>query len=74
MRYYRVKKGCGGSTRWSFHPGGGTAISGQYVENELYTMTEIKKLRLFGYANILEPVEIPKNRIFWSFGVRFESV
>ena len=73
MTYYRVKKGYGGSRRWCFTPKGGTSINGEYIEDELYTATEVKKMRLLGYAEILEKVETPKSKTYFCFGARFSS-
>lgn len=40
------------------------------IENELYTAKELEN---YGMTEIgFVPVDIPKNRIFWNFGARFE--
>lgn len=48
------------------------AKKGQYFEfvaNELFTAGELAKMHL--NANAFEAVEIPLNRVYFSFGVRF---
>lgn len=40
------------------------------IKNELYTEKELEKYGMTGTGLI--PVDIPKNRIFWNFGARFE--
>ena len=40
------------------------------IKNELYTAKELQK---YGITETgLIPVDIPKSRIFWNFGARFE--
>lgn len=40
------------------------------IENELYTAKELEK---YGMAETgFIPVDIPKSKIFWNFGARFE--
>lgn len=70
MKYYRVKPEFDNKSRFKFHRGGGLEIDGIYIANELYTPTEIKKY--LGYAQYCEIVEIPKNKVYFSFGARFE--
>ena len=72
MKYYRVKPGCGGKTAFAFHRGGGLRIVGQYIANELYTKTELKRRHDCMYVQYMDVVEIPKNKTFFSFGARFE--
>ena len=43
MKYYKVKSECGGKTAFGFHRGGGLRVVGQYIANELYTTTELKR-------------------------------
>lgn len=48
------------------------AKKGQYFEfvaNELFTAGELKRMRL--NADAFEVVEVPRNRVYFSFGVRF---
>lgn len=48
------------------------AKKGQYFEfvaNELFTAGELVKMHL--NASVFEVVEIPRNRVYFSFGVRF---
>lgn len=57
--------------------------SGEYkgflIGNELYTSNEITKLvkntgiDLLKFMNNFIPIELPKNRIYWFFGARFEK-
>lgn len=42
---------------------------GYFVKGELYTYTEIKKYSN-GFDNC-DIVDIPKNKVYWFFGVRF---
>lgn len=82
MLYYKVlPKGDGVQVRkfnWIKHV---FEIKTELVENELYTEKELA--RLLAGADlidrqkhepgvILEPVEIPKNKIYWFFGCRFQ--
>lgn len=39
-----------------------------YIENELYTAKEVHQLGL--NPKCLEPVQVSKRNIYWSFGVR----
>ena len=72
MKYYRVKPEYGGYTAYGFHRGGGLRVVGQYVANELYTATELKRRGDELYMNYMDIVNIPKNKTFFSFGARFE--
>ena len=40
-----------------------------YIQNELYTETEIKKQNL--NTRYMEIIEIPKNKTYWFFGCRY---
>ena len=71
MLYYKVKSEYDNTTRWKFHKGGGLEMDGIYIKNELYTAKELKKY--LGYAKIVEPVEIPKSKIYFMFGARFAA-
>jgi hypothetical protein len=41
----------------------------EFVANELFTARELERMHLS--ANAFEVVEIPWNRVYFSFGVRF---
>ena len=43
--------------------------AGYLVANELYTLREVYKKDLLLY--MLEPIEIPRGRVYFSFGCRF---
>ena len=70
MRYYRVKPEYDNKVRYrwnSHHQGVSDSI---LIGRELYTPREYAKL-----ANCpawFKEIEIPKNRVFFSFGARFE--
>lgn len=66
MRYYRVLPQF--DNRPVYTKDG--RMNSVYVGNELYTETEVKKKGL--NRKYLEPVEVSKASIFWSFGSRFE--
>ncbi|MDD6715732.1 MAG: hypothetical protein PUF49_05080 [Firmicutes bacterium] len=72
MKYYKVKSECGGKTAFAFHRAGGLRIVGQYIANELYTATELKRRHDCLYEQYMDIIEIPKNKTFFSFGARFE--
>ena len=72
MKYYKVKPECGGKTAYGFHRGGGLRVVGQYVAGELYTATELKRRGDCLYMPYMDIVDIPKNKTFFNFGVRFE--
>ena len=42
-----------------------------FIKDELFTLKECEKLKI--NISILEKIEIPKNEIYFSFGVRFEK-
>jgi hypothetical protein len=71
MLYYKVKPEFDNVNRYKFHKGGGLEIAGIFIANELYTKNELKKY--LDYANKVEPVEIPKSKIYFFFGARFAS-
>ena len=41
----------------------------EFVANELFTAGELVKMHL--NANVFEAVEVPQNRVYFSFGIRF---
>ena len=43
--------------------------NGYLIANELYTLREVNNKDIFMY--MLEPVEIPRGRVYFSFGARF---
>ena len=56
----------------------GLKISCQYIADELLTASELKKYYGITQDNIenfpfLQPVDIPKNKIHWFFGARFQD-
>lgn len=71
MKYYKVKPEFDNTNRYRFHKGGGLEIDGIYIANELYTANELKKY--LDHANKVEPVEIPKSKIYFFFGARFAA-
>ena len=75
MKYYRVKKEFNGTERlikrdYIF----GKSIfkyDGEYVRDELYTPSEIKKFD--NGLKVTEEINIPKTKTYWFFGCRFED-
>ena len=63
MLYYKVKKEADQKRRKD---------GSIYIADELYTGKEAARQHL--NSAFMEPVEIPKNKIFWFFGARFESM
>jgi hypothetical protein len=56
----------------------GLRYSCQYIADELITAAELKKYFGITPENMkefpfLQPVEIPKNKIHWAFGARFQD-
>lgn len=72
MLYYKVKPEFDNLSRYKFKKGGGLEIDGIYIANELYTANELKKY--LDYSKVVEPVEIPKSKIYFFFGARFAEV
>jgi len=72
MKYYKVKPEHDNKRRWKFHKGGGLEIDGVMLGNELYTPKEVNKY--LGLAACCEVVEIPKSKIYFSFGARYSTV
>lgn len=72
MTYYRVKPEFDQTPKmmWKRHKHAWYK-DGILIENELYTQRELKP-----YRNLTEQmfdiVRIPKNKIYWFFGARFE--
>lgn len=74
MKYYRVKEWCDGHEfyKWDNRKYGYVRQTGKYmVANELLTEREFWKYS--NHKGHYEIVEIPKSRVYWSFGVRFEK-
>lgn len=74
MNYYRVKPEYDQKQRIKNHK---YTIKrkpdGIYVANELYTPGELEKFYLTpAQENWFEQVVIPKNKVYWFFGCRFE--
>ena len=73
MKYYKVKKECDNKCRTNWKK---RAYAGIWVGNELYTEKELEKLYYSGVwvpCEVFDVVEIPKSRVFWMFGARFEK-
>lgn len=72
MKYYRVPKEMDNKTRFSYDPKklGRLKMDSVWIGNELYTEKEAQKY--FGGLVWLVPVEISKNKTYYSFGARFE--
>lgn len=75
MNYYRVKPECDQKQRiknsryiYKRKP------DGVFVANELYTAGELNKFYIpfEKFYDIFEHVVIPKNKVYWFFGCRFE--
>lgn len=74
MNYYRVKPEYDQKQRIKNHK---YTIKrkpdGIFVANELYTAGELEKFYLTSaQENWFEHVVIPKNKVYWFFGCRFE--
>ena len=75
MRYYRVKPEYDQKQRIKNHKYRiKRKLDGVFIANELYTAGELEKfyLTLEEEQNGFEQVVIPKNKVYWSFGCRFE--
>lgn len=76
MLYYRVKADCDQTPRIKHHPYVHKRVQdGVFVANELYTAGELNKFEIPAekFFDIFEVVEIPKTRVHWFFGCRFED-
>lgn len=70
MCYYRVKPEYDQRQRVKNH---NHKMDGIFVANELYTARELDKFFLTKKQDSwFEAVEIPKNKVYWMFGCRFE--
>ena len=75
MTYYRVRPECDQMPRIRVSPRGYKRVrDGVFVANELYTCGELNKYDIpwDKVYDIVERVSIPKNKVYWSFGCRFE--
>lgn len=72
MKYYRVKPQYDNKTRYKYSYHGQGVPNGILVSNELYTPKEFEKLAMC--PAWFDIVEIPKNKIYWFFGARFEMI
>ena len=73
MMYYKVLSWCDGHQfyRWSKRYPGMVVGAGKYmIENEL--LTERERNKYCNHDKHFIVVEVPKNRVYWSFGARFE--
>lgn len=66
MKYYKVKQEYANNQYFSK---AGNYL-GFYIANELYTLREVIKYNL--NLAYLEPVEVSKSKVYWSFGARFK--
>ena len=74
MKYYRVlPQYANKHTKYTYDKHNRPKWNGYFhIANELLTETEIKKHNYI--KEYCEVVEIPKTKIYWFFGARFESV
>lgn len=74
MHYYRVKPEYDQKQRIKNHKYSiKRKPDGIFVANELYTAGELDKFYLTkAQDSWFEPVDIPKNKVYWFFGCRFE--
>ena len=79
MTYYRVRPECDQMPRMKRirhnHHIHKRVQDGVFVANELYTCGEIEKfdIPMYKFYDIVERVVIPRNRVYWFFGARFEK-
>lgn len=75
MHYYRVKPECDQKRRIrNSRYTNKRKVDGVFVANELYTAGELDKFYIpfDKIYDIFEHVIIPKNKVYWFFGCRFE--
>ena len=72
MKYFKVKPEFDQRARYTMARGGGLNWDSIFIANELYTSAELK--RYPGAAQYVEPVEIPKSKIYFCFGARFADM
>ena len=75
MVYYRVRPECDQMprikhSRYEYR----RVQDGVFMVNELYTSTELNKFEIpcEKFFDMFEAVSVPKNKIYWFFGCRFE--
>ena len=76
MNYYRVKAEYDQKPRIKNHKLKIKRVQdGVFVANELYTAGELDKfyIPLEKEYEMFEHVIIPRNKVYWSFGCRFEA-
>ena len=76
MNYYRVKAEYDQKERIKQSRFKARRVAdGIFVANELYTSTELKRFYMTQEQaeRIFEEVVIPKNKVYWCFGCRFEA-
>ena len=79
MQYYRVKPQYDNKQLCVIKRGKYVNCGDILIARELYTVKEWEKVvksHVFGCrpADCVEVVEIPKNKIYWFFGARFEII
>lgn len=77
MKYYRVKKEYDNVAMRRISFGNRVVVNNCYIGGELFTVKEMEKhqknhLLPVALEKFTELVEIPQNKVFWSFGARFE--
>jgi hypothetical protein len=73
MLYYKVKPEYDNLQRYN---GKKVQFDGIWIGNELYTHKELDKLAASGiYINskYFDPINIPKNQVYFFFGARFQN-
>ena len=70
MIYYRVRKEYGGKVRLAMR-NGKLYTTGQYIANELYTESELKRGHYWRYEGYMKKIDIPSSKTYKMFGVRF---
>ena len=75
MLYYKVKKEYDGTRLIQFNKKKNFwFFDRELVKNELYTENELKKYKDSGLTNdMFDIIKIPKSKIYWFFGARFEK-
>lgn len=74
MIYYRVKEQYDNLRRYN---GKKVTFEGIWIGKELYTKKELDKLTARGVvvlSKYFDPVNLPKNKIYFFFGARFAAV
>lgn len=65
MTYYKIKK--------DYMVFTDTCRTGHsFIQGELVTLSELKKIGTMPDYRSMELVTVPKSKIFWNFGCRFE--